>query len=218
MIKLQKIRTRRVKNFQNKLYNIPIYTDKLLFNEAKLFCEWYVPENLKKNRIKINKKLKLEIKNLLNNLKLKNNIIVHRDFHVSNLMLYKKKLGIIDSQDAVVGNEAYDLASLVDDVRYKTSNSFKNNIYNYYLKKNKKNFNKNYFLNDFEILSVVRNLKIIGIFTRLARRDNKSTYLKLIPYTWKLIDLRCKNNKLLIDFKNFLYKNFSKSVRNKYAN
>ena len=218
LIKLQKIRTRRVKNFQNKFYNIPTYTNKLLFNEAKLFCEWYVPENIRKNRIKINKNLKLKIKNLLNNLKLKNNIIVHRDFHVSNLMLYKKKLGIIDSQDAVVGNEAYDLASLVDDVRYKTSNSFKNKIYNCYLKKNKKNFNKNYFLNDFEILSVVRNLKIIGIFTRLARRDNKSTYLKLIPYTWKLIDLRCKNNKLLIDFKNFLYKNFSKSVRNKYAN
>ena len=217
MIKLQKIRTRRVKNFQNKFYNIPTYTNKLLFNEAKLFCEWYVPENIRKNRIKINKNLKLKIKNLLNNLKLKNNIIVHRDFHVSNLMLYKKKLGIIDSQDAVVGNEAYDLASLVDDVRYKTSNSFKNKIYKYYLKKNKKNFNKNYFLNDFEILSVVRNLKIIGIFTRLARRDNKLTYLKLIPYTWKLIDLRCKNNKLLINFKNFLYKNFSKSVRNKYA-
>ena len=218
LVKLQKIKTRRVKNFQNKFYKIPTYTNKLLFNEAKLFCEWYVPENIRKNRIQINKNLKLKIKNLLNNLKLKNNIIVHRDFHVSNLMLYKKKLGIIDSQDAVVGNEAYDLASLVDDVRYKTSNSFKNNIYNYYLKKNKKNFNKNYFLNDFEILSVVRNLKIIGIFTRLARRDKKSTYLKLIPYTWKLIDLRCKNNKLLIDFKNLLYKNFSKSVRNKYAN
>ena len=217
LIKLQKIRTRRVKNFQNKLYNIPIYTNKLLFNEAKLFCDWYVPENIKKNRIKINKKLKVEIKNLLNNLKLKNNIIVHRDFHVSNLMLYKKKLGIIDSQDAVVGNEAYDLASLVDDVRYKTSNSFKSKIYNYYLEKNKKNLNKNSFSNDFEILSVVRNLKIIGIFTRLARRDNKQIYLKLIPYTWRLIDLRCKNNKLLINFKNFLYKNFSKSVRNKYA-
>ncbi len=218
LIKFQKIKTKRVKNFQNKLYNIPVYTDKLLLNEAKIFCEWYVPENIRKNRIKINKKIKIKIKNLLDNLKLKNNILVHRDFHVSNLMLYKKKIGLIDSQDAVMGNGAYDLASLIDDVRYKTSSSFKNKIYNYYLKKNKKNLNQISFSNDFEILSVVRNLKIIGIFTRLARRDNKSIYLKLIPYTWKLIDLRCKNNKLLIDFKNFLYKNFSKSVRNKYAN
>ena len=29
--------------------------------------------------------------------------------------------------------------------------------------------------NDFEILSVLRNLKIIGIFTRLAIRDKKKT-------------------------------------------
>ncbi len=218
LIRLQKIKTKKIKNFHNKLYNIPIYSNKLLFNEAKLFCEWYVPENIKKNKIKVNKILKIKIKNLLGNLKQKNNILVHRDFHVSNLMLLKKKLGIIDSQDAVIGNEAYDLASLVDDVRYKTSNTFKNKIYNLYLKKNKKHLNENFFLNDFEILSVIRNLKIIGIFTRLAKRDNKSIYLKLIPYTWKIIDLRCKRNKLLIDLKKFLYKNFSKKIRNKYAN
>ena len=217
LIDLQKIKTKKIKNFNNKLYNVPIYSNKLLFNEAKLFCDWYVPENIKKNKIKINKKLKIKIKNLLRNLKLKNRILVHRDFHVSNLMLFKKKLCIIDSQDAVIGNEAYDLASLIDDVRYKTSNTFKNKIYDLYFKKNKKQLNKNFFLNDFEILSVVRNLKIIGIFTRLAKRDNKSFYLKLIPYAWKLIDLRCKNNKLLIDLKNFLYKNFPKRIRNKYA-
>ena len=49
---------------------------------------------------------------------------------------------------------------------------------------------------DFEILSVLRNLKIIGIFARLAARDNKKKYLKLIPYTWELIDYRinqCKD-------------------------
>ena len=35
--------------------------------------------------------------------------------------------------------------------------------------------------NDFEILSVLRNIKIIGIFTRLSIRDKKKKYLKLIP-------------------------------------
>ena len=135
LIGLQKIKTKKIKNFHNKLYNVPIYSNKLLFNEAKLFCEWYVPENIKNNKIKINKKLQIKIKNLLRNLKLKNRILVHRDFHVSNLMLFKKKLCIIDSQDAVIGNEAYDLASLIDDVRYKTSNTFKNKIYDLYFKK-----------------------------------------------------------------------------------
>tara|TARA_Y100001958_G_C21115781_1_gene461419 strand:- start:141 stop:533 length:393 start_codon:yes stop_codon:yes gene_type:complete len=129
-------------------------------------------------------------------------------------MVNKNQLGIIDSQDAVIGNSAYDLASLIDDVRYKTSTKLKNKIYNIYYKKNKKIVNK-FFFNDFEILSVLRNLKIIGIFTRLAKRDNKKSYLKLIPYAWKLIDLRCRNNPHLIDFKNFLFKYFPYKIRQK---
>ena len=78
----------------------------------------------------------------------------------------------IDSQDAVFGNIAYDLASLIDDVRLKTSKSFKKNIFEEYIKTNKK-INIENFKNDFEILSVLRNLKIIGIFTRLSIRDKK---------------------------------------------
>ena len=49
--------------------------------------------------------------------------------------------------------------------------------------------------NDFEILSVLRNLKIIGIFTRLSLRDKKHKYLKLIPYAWKLIQDRSEDIK-----------------------
>ena len=88
-------------------------------------------------------------------------------------MKYKNRIGIIDTQDAAIGNRAYDLASLIDDVRFKSSNKFKDSIYAYYLKLNKRNFTKHTFLNDFEILSVLRNMKIIGIFTRLAIRDKK---------------------------------------------
>ena len=89
----------------------------------------------------------------------------------------------------LIGNRAYDLASLIDDVRYKTSNSLKDKVYNYYLKTNKK-IDTNKFKNDFDILSVLRNLKIIGIFMRLSERDKKKKYLKLIPYAWKMIDNR----------------------------
>ena len=51
-------------------------------------------------------------------------------------MKFKNKIGVIDSQDALIGNKAYDLASLIDDVRYKTSNSLKDKVYSYYLKTN----------------------------------------------------------------------------------
>lgn len=205
--KIQKIKDKKIKNFKGKTYNVPEYNKKTLFEEAELFCKWYVPSNLKKNKKDLfNKKIKGEIKKLINKLKLKNNTFVHRDFHVSNIILNKDETSIIDSQDALIGNQAYDLASIIDDVRFKTSTKTKNKIFDYFLKKNKK-INFLYLKNDFEILSVLRNLKIIGIFTRLAVRDKKYNYLKMIPYTWKLIELRVKQNinlkmlnKLLSDY------------------
>ena len=66
------------------------------------------------------------------------------------------------------------------------------------------------FKNDFEILSVLRNLKIIGIFTRLALRDRKKNYLRFIPYTWQLINMRIDQNRTFIDLKYLLSQNFKK--------
>lgn len=143
--------------------------------------------------LRIQKKIRTLIYKLLKSLKLKNKVFVHRDFHISNLILYKEHIYLIDNQDAVFGNPAYDLCSLVDDVRYETSNSLKNKLINYYQSKKKINFPKKDFMNDFEIHSIIRNLKIIGIFTRLSIRDKKHEYLKLIPHAWKLLKNRLKN-------------------------
>ena len=149
------------------------------------------------------------------NLKNENNTFVHRDFHVSNIMIYKKKLFIIDSQDALFGNIAYDLASLIDDVRIKTSKKIKKTIYEKYFLINKKKINKKNFNNDFLILSILRNFKIIGIFKRLHKRDKKKTYLKLIPYAWKLIEERVEERKDFKYLKINIDKYFPKEVRYK---
>ena len=70
-----------------------------------------------------------------------------------------RKIGVIDSQDAIIGNPAYDLVSLIDDVRIKTSKKLKNQIYNYYLKRTLKIYKNDSkkFLEDFKILSVKRS-------------------------------------------------------------
>lgn len=207
---IQLIKNRNIKNFKKNKYIIPKYDKKIIIKEANLFCEWYVKNNLSKNnRNKFIKKFKKVIRKLTLGLKLKNNIFVHRDFHVSNLMLVKGQIGVIDSQDALIGNKAYDLASLIDDVRFKTPMSLKKKIYNYYISKQKK-LEKDKFKNDFEILSILRNLKIIGIFTRLAARDGKKRYLKLIPYAWKLISIRIRENKIFKDLQDLLNQNFNK--------
>ena len=210
--KMQLIKSRKIKNFKNKNYIIPKYDKKILIEEANLFCEWYAKKHLSKKGInKFSKEFKKIINKLSSKLKLKKSFFVHRDFHVSNLMLVNNQIGLIDSQDALIGNRAYDLASLIDDVRYKTSNSFKKKIFDFYVKKQKKLNIKN-FKNDFEILSILRNLKIIGIFTRLAIRDGKKNYLRLIPYTWKLIDLRINENAIFHDLKDLLIQNFKKKL------
>ena len=214
LIKLQNIKSRKVKNFKKKYYKIPKYSKKKILNEANLFLEWYVPRVINKNkRSKIKKELRKIITSLIKKIQFPNNTFVHRDFHVSNLMINNNKISLIDSQDAVYGNIAYDLASLIDDVRLKTSKNLKEMIYKNYLNLNKKKINKIKFKNDFEILSVLRNLKVIGIFSRLALRDNKKKYLKLIPYTWKLIEDRMNNNDVFIDLKKKLEDNFPKKIR-----
>ena len=210
--RIQLIKNRKIKNFKNKDYIISKYDKKILIKEANLFCDWYVKNNLTKlKKDKFSKEFKKIIKQLIFNLKLKNNFFVHRDFHVSNLMLVKNQIGLIDSQDALIGNRAYDLASLIDDVRLKTSKSFKKKVFNFYIKK-QKNLDVNKFKNDFEILSILRNLKIIGIFTRLAFRDGKKSYLKMIPYTWKLISMRIIENEIFQDLKKLLNQNFKKKL------
>ena len=106
-------------------------------------------------------------------------------------MISKKGFGLIDSQDAIIGNPLYDVASLIDDVRIKIPKKIQEELFQYYLKRSK--FKKTNLKNDFDILSVQRNLKILGIFVRLHVRDKKSNYLKFLPYTWKLIEMRLKN-------------------------
>ena len=211
--KIQSIKSRSIKNFKKKKYIIPKYNNDTLIKEANLFCQWYVEKNLPRGlKEKFTKKFLKIIKKLTLNLKLKNNVFVHRDFHISNLMLFNNKIGVIDSQDALIGNKAYDLASLVDDVRLKTPMTLKKKIYRLYMGKQKK-LDKFKFKNDFEILSILRNLKIIGIFTRLAIRDGKKNYLKLIPYAWFLINMRINDNKVFIDLKKLLNESFKGKIK-----
>ena len=212
---IQLIKNKKIKNFKNEFYKIKDYKKKILFDETKLFNDWYASKKLTKKRLNIFKyEFNKELKFLLSRLNYENDTFVHRDFHVSNLIINpNNQIGLIDNQDALIGNKAYDLASLIDDVRYKTSSSLKEKVYNYYLKTNKK-IKANKFKNDFDILSVLRNLKIIGIFMRLSERDNKKKYLKLIPYAWHMVDSRMSHNDTFVNLRLLLKSNFPKSLNN----
>ena len=207
LFKVQKIKKFYNKDFTGRKYKMARYSKDKLLKEACLFNEWYLPRKLSKKKLnQFKKRFKNIFLRLSKAIKLPDDVFVHRDFHVSNIMLKQKKFHLIDSQDAVIGNPAYDLASLIDDVRLKTSNSLKEEMFNYFTKKY---FNRDLkkFENDFLILSVLRNFKILGIFSRLAKRDDKNKYLKHIPYTWSLIKLRTKNGKVFDELRFILNNN-----------
>tara|TARA_B100001093_G_scaffold507945_1_gene569270 strand:+ start:266 stop:1228 length:963 start_codon:yes stop_codon:yes gene_type:complete len=210
ILKLQKIKVKKNYDFRKYKIKLQKYSLKNLHEESDLFFDWYLKicsKNLNISRIK--KIFKQELNKIYKSLYFKNETFVHRDFHASNIMINKKILGLIDSQDAIVGNPLYDVASLIDDVRVKLPNNLQSELLKFYHSTSKlKNEKYQNLKNDYDILSVQRNLKILGIFVRLFKRDNKSTYLKYLPHTWSLINRRLKNP--IFKNLNFLLKKYLK--------
>ena len=186
IIKLQKINFKKNIKFRNNKIKVKKYNLSELHKESDLFFNWYLKDNSKKKEFTENKKkIKKELNVLYKKLYFQEMCFVHRDFHASNIMVKNKKFGLIDSQDALRGNLLYDVVSLIDDVRIKLPIKLKSSLFNYYLSKTSKinkNTEKLLAQNDFDILSVQRNLKILGIFVRLFKRDHKLSYLKYLPY------------------------------------
>ena len=201
IFKLQKIKIKKNYHFGKYKIKLQKYSLSNLHKESDLFFDWYLKFFLKKSKIsKIKRILKKELNKIFKKLYFKNNTFVHRDFHASNIMINKKAFGLIDSQDAIIGNPLYDVVSLIDDVRIKLPNNLQNKLLKFYHLESKLKREKFHNLkNDYDILSVQRNFKILGIFVRLSKRDNKSNYLKYLPHTWSLINRRLKNP----IFKNF---------------
>ena len=216
ILKLQNIKLKNYIKLKKYKIRIKNYNLRALHEESDLFFDWYLKNNLKKaGFVKIKNKIKKELNKLYKKLYFQNRCLVHRDLHISNIMIKKNTIGLIDSQDIIKGNLLYDVASLIDDVRIILPAHLKLKLFEYYLSKTKKIkiSEKNLAKDDFEILSVQRNLKILGIFVRLYKRDNKSNYLKFLPYTWHLLDLRFKNS-IFNNLKNLLNKAVPKINRN----
>tara|TARA_B110000211_G_scaffold38289_1_gene38812 strand:+ start:420 stop:1403 length:984 start_codon:yes stop_codon:yes gene_type:complete len=215
IFKIQNIKLKsyiKLKKYKIKINN---YNLASLQKESNLFFDWYLKNNTENKKFIIYKnKIKKELNILFKKLHFQNRCFVHRDFHVSNIMIKKNSISLIDSQDIMKGNLLYDVASLIDDVRIILPVKLKSKLFNYYLSKTKKiKLSEKYLAkNDFDILSVQRNLKILGIFVRLYKRDNKSNYLKFLPYTWQLLDLRLKNP-IFNNLKNLLNKAVPKNNR-----
>jgi N-acetylmuramate 1-kinase len=113
-------------------------------------------------------------------------VTVLRDYHAENIMLLDDGAqGLIDFQDALVGHPAYDLVSLLQDARRDVSPALEAAMLQHYrdAANAPDDFDQHYAL-----LGAQRNTKIIGIFTRLWKRDGKDRYLNFLPRMWGLLE------------------------------
>jgi len=116
-------------------------------------------------------------------------VTVLRDYHAENIMLIdgpaSHGLGLLDFQDALAGHPAYDLVSLLQDARRDVPVDVEAAMLAHYkaVANPPADFDAAY-----AVLGAQRNAKIIGIFTRLWKRDGKPRYLSYLPRMWSLLE------------------------------
>ncbi len=128
-------------------------------------------------------------------------VMVLRDYHADNLMILKNsaQLGLLDFQDALAGHAAYDLVSLLQDARRDVSEALQAQMRRYYWEHAPariKAIGAAQFDAAYQVLGAQRNTKIIGIFSRLHRRDGKAFYPTLQPRVWSYLNRNLQHDAL----------------------
>tara|TARA_B100000676_G_scaffold297584_1_gene339434 strand:- start:5341 stop:6339 length:999 start_codon:yes stop_codon:yes gene_type:complete len=173
------------------LDDIPPYDDKRLLDEVALLVDWYLPAirgsetpaNTRNDYLQLWQEALKAARDVPDSL-------ILRDYHVDNLMRLSGRTGIaacglLDFQDAVNGPVTYDLVSLFEDARRDVSPELAKMLTAHYLDAFP-TIDREAFFRSYAVLGAQRSAKIIGIFTRLDRRDDKAVYLEHIPrvFNW----------------------------------
>ena len=168
---------------------LPIHGMKQWLEELSLFTDWYCPAlglsvNVDGYRAAWMEALEPVEKDGLGP------VTVLRDYHAENLMLVRgregvRHFGLLDFQDALVGHPAYDLASVLEDARRDVSPEVERAMIDRYTAAtgNAEAFERAYWA-----LAAQRNTRILGVFTRLWKRDNKPHYTAFQPRMWGLLE------------------------------
>lgn len=164
-------------------YDKPTY-----LREVALFSEWYLPQLLDGSALKDAQASYLAVwEALLKALPPVPTGVVLRDYHADNLIWLPERdgvqrVGMLDFQDALIGPVTYDLVSLLEDARRDVSAATLQRAVAAFLQDYPADVQD--FRASYALMGAQRNCKIIGIFHRLHRRDNKPHYLKFLPRVW----------------------------------
>lgn len=178
-------------------HDLPDYDDRRLLDEANLFVDWYVPALA---GVAAAPALRRSFEDMwLSLFPLAHGgrpVLVLRDYHADNLMWLADRdglarVGLLDFQDAVAGSRAYDLVSLLQDARRDVPPDLEARMIQRYSDAagvREADFDGSKFAGAYHLLGAQRNTKIIGIFTRLWRRDGKPGYVNMIGRVWALLE------------------------------
>ena len=173
-------------------YAIPVFDTDALLVEAGLMLEWYLPDRGVEPSDDLRAEFVTMWRDLLGKPAAAPRTWVLRDFHSPNLIWLGDrsdtgKVGIIDFQDAVLGPAAYDLVSLLQDVRIDVPEPLELALLTRYIRARRAaddSFDPAGFAELYAIMSAQRNTRLLGTFARLNRRDGKPHYLRHQPRIW----------------------------------
>ena len=171
--------------------NTPPYDEAKLLEEARLLTDWFMPAMGIAPSPEALAAYEAAWRDAFKALDRQPYTLVLRDYHVDNLMRLPARAGIaacglLDFQDALVGPTAYDLVSLLEDARRDLAPGLAEAMTARYLAAFPK-LDRAAFAAACAVLAAQRNAKIVGIFTRLSRRDGKHHYLGHVPRVWRLL-------------------------------
>ncbi len=187
---------------------LDLFNEKFIRSELTIFIDWFLKKHLELTLTdKVNNILENTFKILIDSAQEQPQVCVHRDYHSRNLILLENKnVGVLDFQDAIYGPITYDAASLLRDAYIDwPKDQVDRWILKFYRMINIDNFcTQEKFIRWFDLISLQRHLKILGIFTRLNYRDNKPNYLPMLSRVLNYMIKTCEDYSELSHFKEIL--------------
>lgn len=182
---------------------LPPYDEALLARELALFPDWYVQRHLDRTLSPRQAETMAQaFRLILDNNLAQPRVYVHRDYHSRNLMVTDPNPGVLDFQDAVTGPITYDLVCLLRDAYIAWDEERQiDSAVRYWERARKAGLpvgaDFGAFWRDFEWMGVQRQLKVLGIFARLAHRDGKTAYRDDMPRVMAYLRAACERYRAL---------------------
>jgi aminoglycoside/choline kinase family phosphotransferase len=113
-------------------------------------------------------------------------VVCHRDYHSRNLMVREGRLAVIDFQDARLGPDTYDLASLLRDSYVDITDRELDDLIAYFLalkRSDDARTSADEFRRRFDLMALQRNLKALGTFGYQTVTRRNTVYIQYMPRT-----------------------------------